>query len=356
MSRSPNSLAGFLGADVASVDVAVPCYQYGSFLRDCVTSILAQHVSPLRVLIIDNASTDDSLAVARELASADPRVEVVAHSSNLGATASYNEGIEWASADYFLLLDADDVLAPGCLARAVGLMEDNPDVSFTYGRELRQWFPAGHVHVASQPSGKVDWQIVAGNDFIERLCRRPINHVGATTVVRRTQAQKQVGYYRAELPYTDDLDMWLRLATVGKVAYTSAVQAIRRTHPSQATRHYTDVPVRDFVERERAYACFFEAEGRALPHATALHRQALSGLVGQAYWSGLSHILRAQPGAGWALLNYTWQRSPSTIVLPPLAYLVQMDRPLGRLAEVLVEAVTGRPQGRWLRANSSIDP
>jgi glycosyltransferase involved in cell wall biosynthesis len=340
---------------VASIDVAVPCYQYGSFLRACVTSILAQDVSALRVLIIDNASTDDSLAVARELASADPRVEVVAHGRNLGATASYNEGIEWSSADYFLLLDADDMLAPGCLARAVALMEDNPDVSFTYGVELRQSFSAGDVHVASQPAGEVDWQIVAGRDFIERLCRRPINHVGATTVVRRTRAQKQVGHYRSEIPYTDDLDMWLRLATVGNVAYTSAVQAFRRLHASQATRHYTDVPVRDFVERERAYACFFEAEGRTLAHSTRLHRQARSGLVGQAYWSGLSHIFRAQPRTGWALLRYAWQRSPSTVVLPPLGYLLQMDRPLGRLAEVMVEGITGSPQGRWLRTNSSIE-
>jgi glycosyltransferase involved in cell wall biosynthesis len=340
---------------MASIDVAVPCYQYGSFLRDCITSILAQDVRALRVLIIDNASTDDSLEVAQELARTDSRVEVAAHSRNLGATASYNEGIEWASGDYFLLLDADDMLAPGCLVRAVALMDDNPDVSFTYGVELRQSLPAGHVQVAAQSSAEADWRIIAGRDFIERLCRRPINHVGATTVVRRTRAQKLVGHYRAELPYTDDLNMWLRLATVGKVAHTGAVQAIRRLHPSQATRHYTDVPVRDFVERERAYACFFEAEGRALPHATALHRQALNGLVGQAYWSGLSHILRGQPHAGWALLNYAWQRSPATVVLPPLGYLQQMDRPLGRLSEVLVEAITGRPQGRWLGANNSTE-
>ena len=60
---------------MARVDVAVPCYQHGAYLRDCVASVLGQGVD-VRVLIVDNASTDDSPAVARELA-ADPRVELV---------------------------------------------------------------------------------------------------------------------------------------------------------------------------------------------------------------------------------------------------------------------------------------
>jgi glycosyltransferase involved in cell wall biosynthesis len=68
---------------VASVDVVVPSYQYGRYLRDCVRSVLTQDVSDLRVLIIDNASTDDSVEVARRLAAEDDRVEVVARPRNL---------------------------------------------------------------------------------------------------------------------------------------------------------------------------------------------------------------------------------------------------------------------------------
>ena len=56
---------------MASVDVIVPCYQYGHFLRDCAASVLTQDVSDLRLVIIDNASTDNTLEVARELAAAD---------------------------------------------------------------------------------------------------------------------------------------------------------------------------------------------------------------------------------------------------------------------------------------------
>src|SRR5262245_3553031 len=104
---------------MSSVDVVIPCYQYGRFLRECVSSVLTQGVSHIRVLIIDNASTDGSAEIARQLAAEDSRIEVAAHSHNVGPTASYNEGIDWASAEYFVLLDADDLLAPGCLARAL---------------------------------------------------------------------------------------------------------------------------------------------------------------------------------------------------------------------------------------------
>jgi glycosyltransferase involved in cell wall biosynthesis len=64
----------------------------GRFLGDCVASILTQKGVDLRVLVIDNASKDDSLAIARSLAAQDRRVEVLAHVTNKGAAFSYNEG------------------------------------------------------------------------------------------------------------------------------------------------------------------------------------------------------------------------------------------------------------------------
>ena len=101
----------------------MPCYQYGRFLRDSVGSILSQGVDELRVLIVDNASTDNSAEVAQEIARGDTRVEFVLHAFNRGQHASYNEAIDWASSEYFMIFDADDVLAPGALARAITIME-----------------------------------------------------------------------------------------------------------------------------------------------------------------------------------------------------------------------------------------
>jgi len=164
---------------MASVDVVIPCYQYGQFLRGAITSVLNQGLSDLRVLVIDNASTDNSVEIARGLELEDHRIEVVEHTTNLGAKASYNEGVEWASADYFLLLDADDLLAPGALQRAVAVMEQHPNVSFTHGRE---------AHLLSNnridpelSTDEADWDIITGRAFIENYYRSPVNIVGANT-------------------------------------------------------------------------------------------------------------------------------------------------------------------------------
>jgi len=86
---------------ISSVDVIVPCYRYGRFLCECVESVLSQQIQSLRVLIIDDASPDNTAEAATALASEDSRVEFVRHKTNAGHIATYNEGIEWAGGDYF---------------------------------------------------------------------------------------------------------------------------------------------------------------------------------------------------------------------------------------------------------------
>src|SRR5687767_7873152 len=119
-----------------SVDICIPSYNYARYLGDCINSILSQGIDDLRILVVDNASTDDSVEVARRFAAADPRIEVRARPVNLGPHASFNEGVDWASADYFMILCADDFLAPGALRFAIQRMEEHPSATFVHGPDL----------------------------------------------------------------------------------------------------------------------------------------------------------------------------------------------------------------------------
>jgi glycosyltransferase involved in cell wall biosynthesis len=333
------------------VDVVVPCYQYGRFLHECVDSVLSQGTGDIRVLIVDNASTDNSLQVARQLAAEDSRIEVVAHPRNVGATASYNEGIDWASAEYFVLLDADDLLAPGCLARALACMEAHREVSFTYGIEAFR-LSDGTMQVHPEHSEEAPWRLAAGREFIARICRFPRNHVGAPTVVRRTSMQKRIGYYRASLPYTDDLEMWLRLASVGDVGSISTVQGIRRIHGLQMSEGYRSNMVRDFTEREAAFASFFGNEGRSVPDADGLLKLATRRLGEHAYWSALSHLLRGHARDAAQLIGFCLSHRPSAALIPPVGWLLSMDRPLHRVAQIGREAL-GRPKAAARRSGAA---
>ena len=80
---------------MALLDVLVPCYLYGAFLKDCVDSILADPLHDLRVLILDDASPDSTGIVASQLVARDARVSYLRHERNLGHIATYNDGLRW---------------------------------------------------------------------------------------------------------------------------------------------------------------------------------------------------------------------------------------------------------------------
>jgi glycosyltransferase involved in cell wall biosynthesis len=334
---------------MASVDVAVPCYQYGRYLPGCVASVLSQGVDDVRILIIDNASADNSLDVARELAAADKRVSVVAHPTNLGLHASFNEGIDWASADYFILLCADDLLAPNCLKRAVAVMEERPDIVLTFGRELIITSDEPPI-LSDQPAGDVNWQILTGGELLERICRtgRPdysVFIISNATAVVRTAAQKRVGHYRAELPHSSDLEIWLRFACLGSAAQTGLIQGIRRTHPvSRSASGIHNVHMWN-VLYEAAFESFFAHEGASLPQGKRLHRIARRALAERAYWSSLATLLRGDADLSLELLKFAFTRCPRTMAVPPLGYLRRRDDTFSHFANLISQA-TRRMAGR----------
>jgi glycosyltransferase involved in cell wall biosynthesis len=305
---------------MARIDVLVPCHQYGKFLPDCIGSLQQQGVEGLRILIIDDASTDDSLSVAHSLAAADSRVEVIHHPTNRGHITTYNEGIAWAAAEYFLLLSADDLLVPGALSRAMSLMDARPDVSFTYGKDhvLDTDGDSLHMAAANEDAG---WHIRSGEAFIAHVCRSAGNPVPACTAIVRTAAQKQAGPYRAHLPHAGDLEMWLRLAMLGAVAATDTVQGIRRLHGANMSDAYVRRMIQEFRQREAAFDSFFAGADRFLPHANDLRRQTRGGLATQACRFGLSYFRKGHGFQGVELLRYALALDPLAATATPLVYL-----------------------------------
>src|SRR3954470_24661150 len=118
------------------VDVIVPCYRYGRFLRQCVGSVLTQQGVAVRLLIIDDCSPDDTAEIARKLQEEDERVSFIRHNRNQGHIATYNEGIAWTHSEYYLLLSADDYLLPGALMRTVSFMAKHPSVTLAFGQAI----------------------------------------------------------------------------------------------------------------------------------------------------------------------------------------------------------------------------
>jgi glycosyl transferase family 2 len=287
---------------LSSVDVIVPCYRYGQFLRECLHSVLAQSVSNLRVLIIDDASPDDTSEIATDLAKGHSRITFLKHVSNKGHISTYNEGIEWASSDYMLILSADDYLLPGALNRAINLMDSNPEVAFSFGNAL-QVDPSGAVKPINRVTGKASWRILAGFRFIELSGSR--NIVPTPTAVVRTQLQRRLGGYRSELTHSGDMEMWLRLAAHGSVGMLKAYQAVYRRHTGNMSLAYmTEGLLPDLQQRKAALHCFFQTCGHILPNQNRLQRKFYSLLARDAVSLGSSAFNAGKMQTSQALCDF----------------------------------------------------
>jgi glycosyltransferase involved in cell wall biosynthesis len=238
-----------------TVDVVIPCYNYGRYLTTCVESVLTQEHVIARAIILDDASTDDTGEVAAVLARKQDRVSYYRHSSNRGNIATYNEGLlEWSTGDYVVLLSADDALAPGSLSRAVWLMEADPSVGMVYGPAIHFREPEPPL---TSPVRQFSYSIFTGREWIAARCRAGHNVITSPEVVLRNEVQRKVGGYRPELPHAGDLEMWLRVAAVANVAYIRRVpQAFYRLHSSNMTR--TRTTLIDLEQRRTAFDSFLE--------------------------------------------------------------------------------------------------
>ncbi len=274
-----------------TVSVVIPCYRYGHFLGDCVRSVLGQEGVDTRVLIIDDASPDDSAQVARALASEQERVEVHVHDQNRGHIETYNEGLlDWADGDYSVLLSADDLLTPGALARATGVLEANPRVGFVYGHPIRWSDDVARPVACTRSDGINLW---SGIDWLQRVCRLRHSVISSPEVVVRTEVQKRIGGYLPALPHTGDIEMWLRFAVHSDVAYIKgADQAFYRTHSANMTKER--VTLVDLQQRKAAFDAIFDAYSTRIPSARGVRAGVNRGLAREALWEACSAYEREQ--------------------------------------------------------------
>lgn len=110
------------------VSVVVPNYNAGPALRSCLTAAQSQTYAPLEILLIDDCSTDDSVAVAEELG-----VRVVSTGTNSGVAVARNTGAAHAGGEIIVFVDADVRIEPDAVATAVAMLRENPAIGALCG-------------------------------------------------------------------------------------------------------------------------------------------------------------------------------------------------------------------------------
>jgi glycosyltransferase involved in cell wall biosynthesis len=323
---------------VPSVDIFIPNYNYARFLVQCLDSVRLEAPPSARIVVIDNASTDDSVAIARQAALEDPRIEVVVHAHNLGSQASYNQAIELARAEFFMILCADDVVKPGALAAALAVLEADPSVVFALGSTSEGWVEGTDPKPFAPQAGPV---LHEGDAFIRKASETLAHDLPAHEMVVRTSVQKLVGGYRPWLHHMDDLEMLLRLSAQGRVAVLDGSLIAKRIHSGNQLKPLWGDRLGDLEERRAAFASFFDTESGRDPRLEGIGASTQAGIAEAAYWSGVSHLLRGHGTGGMRLFRFALGLEPALAWRPPLGYLLRTEWAVRRLGEIVRAGVSG---------------
>jgi glycosyltransferase involved in cell wall biosynthesis len=204
------------GAVAASplVDVILPAYNGSEVIRKAIDSALAQDV-PLRLIVVDDGSSDDSAAIARSYG---PGVVVITQ-ANRGVSGARNTGLAAARAPYVALLDQDDIWQPGKLARQLELIEAHPEVGLVFTDMLLLKSDGTVVEDgflrATPPYASMDRQAIGGSAYLlpESLGEAVVrfNFISPSTVLLRRQAVQEIGGFDDAFRFCDDAECWMRL-------------------------------------------------------------------------------------------------------------------------------------------------
>jgi glycosyltransferase involved in cell wall biosynthesis len=203
------------------ISVLMPVYNAARYVGKAITSILNQDFPDFELVILDDGSSDNSMVVIKEFASKDARIKVVSR-ENKGISITRNELITLASADIIAWMDADDISLPHRLSTQYDFLAKHADyVALGTKTQL----------IDKDDDSICVWPGPSDHEAIDHwhISGRGGAIVFPSTMMRR-KAAKEVGGFNPDLVGAEDLDLFLRLAEVGKLANVDPICFCYRQH------------------------------------------------------------------------------------------------------------------------------
>lgn len=226
----------FTQAERVQVQIFIPCFNSRVTLPKTIESILAQTMKNYEVILVDNASSDDSSSVF--LGIDDDRFSVVRFEENVSLGANFNRCIELASAEFFCIMHADDEYEPNYLENMIYSLDHAPSVSMAFcnaniiDEGSRRRFSVKN-EIKKRASKMASTQYAGGKGI---LWLADYNKIIAPSVIFRTSSKNLFGTYRMDLKFTLDWDLYFRiLQEGGKILHVNQTLFNYRIHKNQQT-------------------------------------------------------------------------------------------------------------------------
>jgi glycosyltransferase involved in cell wall biosynthesis len=208
-----------------TVSVIIPAYNCGHLLAEAVESVRAQTYQDYEVIVVDDGSTDETWAVAQELAASLPQVRAV-HAEHAGLAAARNRGVREMRGQWIALLDADDLWLPEKLQRCMDYLAEHPHLSIVYG-------PMAPIGRDGRPLAGHSKPCHAGW-LTERLFHSIFVHDPAAVFHKRVI--DSCGGFDESLPVCVGHEFWLRVSMEFEFGLIDEPLALRRWSEGSLTR------------------------------------------------------------------------------------------------------------------------
>lgn len=198
------------------VSVVIPVYNAARFVERAVLSVVPLEEAA-EILLIDDGSTDESLAVCFQLSKLHPKVRVLQHpdGKNKGISWSRNAGIVQAYCEFVSFLDADDYYLPNRFRREQEVFAQHPDADGVYGcnqevfenEKAKELYFAQRSNILTTISEKVEPE-----RLFKCLLFGGYGEFHTSTITLRKRAFKKAGLFNTHIRYGEDTELWLKLA------------------------------------------------------------------------------------------------------------------------------------------------
>jgi GT2 family glycosyltransferase len=205
------------------VSVIVPTRNRSALLPTTLRSVLRQRDVDLEVIVVDDASTDDTPGVVAALG--DDRLRMIRHEMPQGVSSARNLGVAEARADWLAFLDDDDLWAPDKLASQLQAARESG----------RDWVYTGAVVINSHDRIVRAQRPLPPDTIVTALLRYDAIPGGGSNVVMRRTTWRQTGPFDTRLRSGEDWEMWIRLAKHGLPTCVCSPMIAKRLHRSNAT-------------------------------------------------------------------------------------------------------------------------
>ena len=225
-----------VSSSAPKIDILLPCYNSSATLYRTIGSIRAQTFRNFRVIMIDNNSSDNSVDVFE--GAGDDRFECRRYSETVPLGVNFNRCLDYATADYYCIMHADDEYQSNYLELMYEAMERNPDVTLAFCNahiidesSKRRISIKNILKKSATSSGDVKYSGCEGLAWISEY-----NKIIAPSVMYRRSAISTVGRFNPALKFTLDWEYYFRtLKARGRLLHVNQVLFNYRIHPRQQT-------------------------------------------------------------------------------------------------------------------------